>query len=309
MEQIRFEGRVAIVTGAGRGVGREHALMLASRGAAVVVNDIGFTATAGGASSTAPATGVVAEIEAAGGRAVASFDDVSTAAGCANLVAQALDTFGHLDIVISNAGTNRPMPFAEMTEADFDFLIRQHVHGSFHTVKAAWPHLVKKRRGRILLTTSGTGFFGLEGQVHYGAAKGAIFGMMRTLALEGAPHGIHVNAFWPSAFTRMVEVEGELKERMRRGMPATLTAPAALWLVHENCTLNGEVLHAGSGRVSRVLIAETRGHYSPEMTLETVAAHQSEILSEEGYCVFGSAIDSSLFQSRVVAEATAARQE
>src|SRR5690606_31390786 len=193
---------------------------------------------------------------------------------------------------------------AQMTADDFDFLMKQHVNGSFNAVKAVWPHMTNSCYGRIVLTTSGIGYFGFEGQLHYGAAKGAIHGMMRTLALEGAPLGIQVNAFWPSAFTRMVGGSGndELRERMQRNMPAQLAAPVAVWLTHENCPLTGESLHGGSGRASRVFVAETRGFYSPHLTLEDVAANQQEVLQEDGYFVFRSAIDSSTAQSRVVSD-------
>jgi NAD(P)-dependent dehydrogenase (short-subunit alcohol dehydrogenase family) len=303
--QLRFDGLVAIVTGAGRGVGRAHAELLAARGAAVVVNDIGFSAKDGvGEKSSGPADEVVATIKAAGGRAVASYDDASTAAGCEHMVALALQHFGGIDILIANAGTIDLKLIEELTEADFDHLMRQHVNGSFNAVKAVWPHFSQKKFGRIVLTTSGIGYFGFERQLSYGAAKGAIHGMMRTLALEGAPLNIAVNAFWPSAFTRMVggDANEALKERMQRNSPAHLAAPVAIWLAHEDCPLTGESLHGGSGRASRVFVAETRGYYQPNLTLEDVAANQQQVLQEEGYYVFRCAADSSIAQEKIVAE-------
>lgn len=300
---LRFDGRVAIVTGAGRGVGREHALLLAARGAAVVVNDIGYAATGGGDGSAEPAERVVDEIRAAGGRAAASSDDVSTAAGCGRMAVLALERFGRIDALICNAGTNRPQPLAEMTEEDFDFLLRQHVHGTFHSVRAVWPQMVQQGGGRLVLTTSGASYFGLDQQLHYCAAKGAVHGMIRALAIEGRAPGIVVNGFWPSAFTRMVEVGEELKARMQRTMPARLAAQVAVWLAHERCPLAGEVLHGGSGRASRVFVAETRGYCDAELSLESLTENCRQVVDEEGYMVFADALESSVAQTRIVAEA------
>jgi NAD(P)-dependent dehydrogenase (short-subunit alcohol dehydrogenase family) len=297
-----FKGRVAIITGAGRGIGREHALLLAVRGAAVVVNDVGFADTDGGVASAAVAQGVVDEILSRGGKAVAHVGDISTIDGAASLVATALEAFGGLDIVICNAGTNKPMPFAEMTLADFDFLMRQHVQGTFLTVKAAWPHLCQRRYGRIVLTTSGTGLFGLANQTHYASAKGATHGMMRTLAIEGAPFNIRVNGFWPSGLTRMISVGTELRQRMEKMMPAHLTAPVAAWLAHESCELSGEELHAGAGRVARVFLAETRGFYSETLTIEDVAENAAVFMGENDYRVYCDAAECSHAQSEVIAQ-------
>jgi NAD(P)-dependent dehydrogenase (short-subunit alcohol dehydrogenase family) len=296
--QLRFDGRVAVVTGAGRGVGRAHALLLASRGAAVVVNDVGFERIDGGARGSGPADEVVGEISASGGRAAANHEDIATAAGARRLVEQALDSFGRLDVAINNAGTNGPRPFGEMTEEEFDFMIRNHLSSSFHVAQAAWPRMAAAGYGRLVLTTSGAAFFGIPGMAHYCAAKGAVYGLMRSLALE-APAGVQVNGFWPSAATRMVG-EGELRERMERSMPPRLAAPVAVWLAHETCPLNGEVLHGGSGRASRVFVAETKGMVRRELSLEDIAERQDEMLREDGYLVFKTAMESSEAQTRIV---------
>ncbi|MET0380138.1 MAG: SDR family NAD(P)-dependent oxidoreductase [Spongiibacteraceae bacterium] len=302
--QLRFDGQVAIVTGAGRGVGRAHAELLAARGAAVVVNDIGFSPSGSGEKSSGPADEVVSAIKAAGGRAVASYDDASTAEGCQHMVELALEHFGGIHMLIANAGTIELKLFGDITEADFDFQMRQHVNGCFNATKAVWPHFAQNKYGRIVLTTSGIGYFGFEKQLSYGAAKGAIHGMMRTLALEGAPLNIAVNAFWPSAFTRMVggDANEELKARMQRNSPASLAAPVAVWLTHGDCPLTGEVLHGGSGRASRVFVAETRGYYQPGLTLEDVAENQQSVLQEDGYFVFRCAADSSVAQAKILEE-------
>lgn len=298
-EKLRFDGRVAVITGAGRGVGRAHALMLAERGCAVVVNDIGYGVPEGGATSAAPADEVVAEIVAKGGHAVANHDDAATAEGCARMVEQALDGFGGVDIVIPNAGTSQPVLFADMAFADFEFMMRTHLYSSFHVIKAAWPHLARARYGRIVMTTSGVGMFGSVRSVHYGTAKGAIYGMTRGLALEGEPDGIAVNAFWPSAFTRLVRGDDDLVARMVKAMPVDRATPVAAWLAHESCDVTGQLLHGGSGRASRVFVAETVGYHTADLTIEDVARNKQAIFAEDGYFVFKAAIDSSRQQTRL----------
>jgi NAD(P)-dependent dehydrogenase (short-subunit alcohol dehydrogenase family) len=300
MQQLRFDDKVAMVTGAGRGLGRAHALELARRGAAVVVNDIGFTEVEGGAPSGV-ANDVVAEIIAAGGRAAANTDDAATAGGCRRMVEQAMDSFGSIDIVIANAGTSQHVSFADMSADDFDFLMHTHLYSAFHAVKAAWPHMINKQYGRVVLTTSGVGMFGSKGSLHYGTAKGALYGMMRSLALEGEEHGIASNCYWPSAFTRMARGSEDLVSRMRAGMPVELSIPLAIWLSHESCKFNGEILHGGSGRVSRVFVAETLGYYNPAITVEDVASNLDPIMDMTEHFIWKAAIDSSEAQTRIVA--------
>ncbi len=299
-EQLRFDGRVAIVTGAGRGVGAAHARLLAARGAAVVVNDVGFARGDGGETSRAPADEVVRQILEAGGRAVANGEDVAAAAGAKRLVEQALDAFGGLHIVLNNAGVGHRAPLVEMSDDDFDFMMRNHVYTCLQTTKAAWPHLAAQRYGRVVMTSSGAAFFGIPNMSHYCAAKGAVYGLMRSAALEGAEVGVQVNGFWPSAYTRLVGSDPALAARMEASMPPELAAPPAVWLTHESCPLNGEVLHGGSGRASRVFMGETRGVVRRGLTLEDVAENQAELMSEDGYFVFKTAFESSETQTTLV---------
>lgn len=300
MGELRFDGRVAVVTGAGRGIGAAHARLLAARGAAVVVNDIGFAEPGGGARSGEPASDVVRQIVEAGGRAAANAEDVSTKAGAERLVAQALDSFGRIDIVLNNAGVHDRGPFAELAEDALEFMMRNHVYTCVQTTQAAWPHLARQGYGRVVMTTSGAAFFGIANSASYCAAKGAVYGLMRAVALEGLPLGIQVNGFWPSAFTRMVGSDPALAERMARTMPPDLAAPVAVWLAHEGCPLNGEVLHGGSGRASRVFLGETRGLIRPGLTLEDVAAGQDQVTGEDGYFVFKTAFESSETQTKLL---------
>lgn len=298
---VRFDGRVAVVTGAGRGIGRAHARLLAGRGAAVVVNDVGFVCAEGGDISSGPACDVVAEITASGGKAVANSDDVSSPTGAGRLVEQALDSFGgKLDIVINNAGIAKPVSFLDMTTDQFEFMLKVHLHGTFHVTKAAWPHMMEAGYGRVILTSSCAGMFGVANNAHYCAAKGAVYGMVRGLAIEGASLGIHVNGFCPSAYTRMVGGDSFLRERMEATMPADLVSPVAVWLAHERCSLSGEVLHGGSGRASRVLVAETRGYVDHNLTLEDMEQNEEAILDEAGYFVFRSGLESSQMQTALV---------
>jgi NAD(P)-dependent dehydrogenase (short-subunit alcohol dehydrogenase family) len=205
-----------------------------------------------------------------------------------------------LNAVINNAGTMGGIPFAKMTEAEFDFLVRNHLYTSFNVTKAAWEPLEKAGGGRIVMTTSGNGLFGLAGAAHYCAAKAGIYGLMRSLALEGAPLGIQVNAYWPSAFTRQIGGGGELRERMERTMPVEQSSPLAVWLAHPDCKLTGEVLHGGSGRVSRVFVAETPGVATAQLTLEDIGGNLVQAMSEDGYYVFKAAMDSSRAQTEIV---------
>jgi len=204
MSKIDFNGRVAIVTGAGGGLGRLHALALAERGARVVVNDLGGAVDGSGGSATA-AERVVEEIRARGGQAIASGASVTDAQAMQAMVQQALDTWGRVDVLVCNAGILRDKSFAKMDLADFRLVLDVHLMGAVHLVKAAWPHLVAQKYGRILMTTSSTGLYGNFGQSNYGAAKLALVGLMQTLALEGAKHDIRVNCLAPTAATRMTE--------------------------------------------------------------------------------------------------------
>ena len=201
---IRFDNRVAVVTGAGNGLGRSHALELARRGAKVVVNDLGGAVDGkGGATSAADA--VVNEIKQAGGTAVANYDSVADASGAANIIQTAVDAFGTIDVLINNAGILRDKSFAKMDLADFEHVVQVHLMGSVYCTKAAWPIMQAQNYGRVVMTTSASGIFGNFGQSNYGAAKTGVVGLMNVLRQEGAKNGIMVNTVAPIAATRMTE--------------------------------------------------------------------------------------------------------
>jgi len=277
-----FEGRVAVVTGAGRGIGRAYALLLADRDASVVVNDLGGSIEGVGADA-GPASTVVAEIVAAGGSAIADTNDVADTAGAQALVDAAVEQFGRLDILINNAGIVR---WAGFPEADADNLashLAVHVAGSFNTARAAWPHMVEHGYGRIVMTGS-TGMFGLPNNLSYATAKAAVIGLTRSLTSAGAKHGIKTNVIAPAAFTRMA---GSPAGEMETQMAPELVAPMVAFLAHEDCPVSGEIYAAGAGRFARIFIASTAGyvHSGAEPTMEDVAQHWATINDETGYSV------------------------
>jgi NAD(P)-dependent dehydrogenase (short-subunit alcohol dehydrogenase family) len=254
--QIDFEGRVAVVTGAGGGLGRSHALLLASRGAKVVVNDLGGGRDgSGGGSEMADA--VVQEIVDAGGEAVANYDGVHTWEGGEAIVQTALDAFGRIDVVINNAGILRDTSFAKLEEPQLDLVVKVHLYGAFHVTRAAWPHLREQGYGRIISTTSGSGLYGNFGQSNYSAAKLGLVGLTRTLAIEGAKYGIVANAIAPVAASRMTEdiMPPELLARLE----PQYVSPLVAYLASEACTDTGRVYSVGGGYMARVAILEGEG--------------------------------------------------
>ncbi len=287
MAEIGFEGKVAIVTGAGGGLGREHALLLASRGAQLVVNDLGGSVDGTGASA-GPAQKVVDEIEAAGGVAVADANSVASKEGGEAMVQTALDAFGRVDIVINNAGILRDKSFANMTDELWDAVLDVHLRGAMCVTRAAWPHLREQNYGRVVCTSSSAGIFGNFGQTNYGAAKMGLVGFTRALAQEGAKYNIKANAIAPVAKTRMTEdILGPLVDKLD---PA-LVAPVVAWLVHEDCPVSGDIFSVGGGRVARIFVAEGPGFFKKDLNVEDVRDNWEAVLLEEGYVIPRSAND------------------
>lgn len=288
MSEFTFDGRVAVVTGAGRGIGRAHARLLAARGAKVVVNDLGGSMEGEG-TDTGPAQKVVDEIRAAGGEAVADTNDVSTEAGGKAIVDGAVEHFGRIDILVNNAGIIR---WAGLPEVDLDNLERHlavHLIGSFNTLRAAWPHFVEQRYGRVVLTTS-SGVLGLDNNLSYAAAKGGTIGLARSAKLAGEPHNIKVNLIAPAAMTRMGGGSEEELAQPVEGqpyMPSDAVAPMVAYLAHESCPVNGEIYTAGAGRFARLFIASTEGytHDTGPASIEDVAGNWNAINDEKGYYV------------------------
>lgn len=266
MPEFRFDNRVAVVTGAGRGLGRAYSRLLASRGAKVVVNDTGAGLTGDGA-DTGPADQVVSEIRAAGGEAVACTESVATALGGQAIIRAALERYGRIDILIHNAGNVRPASLREMTYGDFDAVVDVHLRGAFHVVRPAFPVMCDAHYGRIILTSSIGGLYGNHGVANYAVAKAGVLGLSNVAALEGAADGVVCNVVVPSAVTRMAE---GLDLSGYPPMGADLVAPVVSWLAHESCSITGEMLIAIAGRVARVVVAENPGVYRPSWSIEEV---------------------------------------
>ncbi|SEH64594.1 NAD(P)-dependent dehydrogenase, short-chain alcohol dehydrogenase family [Mycolicibacterium rutilum] len=266
MGELRFDGRVAVVTGAGRGLGREYALLLAQRGATVVVNDAGGS-LAGSGSDAGPADAVVREIVSAGGKAVANTDSVATPDGGRAIVDTALDRYGRIDILVHNAGIVRRAPLRDMSYDDFEAVLDVHLRGAFHVVRPAFPLMCDAGYGRIVLTSSIGGLYGNHDVANYAVAKAGVLGLSNVAAMEGAAHGVVSNVIVPAAVTRMAE---GLDTSAYPPMGADLVAPAVGWLAHESCSVTGEVLIALAGRIARAVVAETPGVYRPSWSVEQV---------------------------------------
>ena len=274
---IRFDDRVAIVTGAGAGLGRSHAMLLASRGAKVVVNDPGG-AVDGRGGQHAVADKVVDEIKAAGGEAVASYDSVADMASAQRIVDTAVNTWGRCDILVNNAGILRDKAFVNMTIDDFEFTVQVHFMGTVYCTKAAWPIMRKQQYGRIVVTTSGSGTVGNFGQSNYGAAKMAVNGLINVLRLEGAKYNVLCNAISPSARTRMTE--DLIPPHIAVFMKPELVSPAVAWLCSEECDASGEIIAATAGNYARVQYFQTAGvQFDPDepVTVEMVAEKIGQI--------------------------------
>lgn len=270
---MRFDERVAVVTGAGRGLGRAYALLLAARGAKVVVNDVGG-GIPGGDSDIGVAAAVAAEIVAAGGQAVANADSVATPDGGRTIVDTALGTYGRIDALVHNAGNVRYAPLTEMSYEDFDSVLDVHLRGAFHVVRAAFPVMREAGYGRVVLTSSIGGLYGNRNVANYAVAKAGVIGLSNVVALEGAEFGVRSNVIVPAAVTRLAD---GIDTSKYPPMEPELVAPAVGWLAHESCSVSGEMLVALAGRVARAYIAETPGVYQPEWSIEDVGARIDEI--------------------------------
>lgn len=274
---IRFDGKVAVITGAGQGLGREHALTLAARGARVVVNDLGVSLDGEGRSHAA-ADAVVDEIRAAGGEAVASHDSVAEPDAASRIVAAAVDAFGGVDIVVNNAGILRDKSFRKMPLEDFEAVLRIHLLGSVYVTKAAFGHMCDKGWGRIVLTTSAAGLYGNFGQTNYATAKMGLVGFMNALKEEGKKHDVLVNTIAPVAFTRMTDTI--LPKDAAALIRPEFVSAAVAYLCSDACTATGDIIEAGAGYYARARMVEGKGHrfgVSGAVTPEMVAEHYDEI--------------------------------
>ncbi|OBG69197.1 SDR family NAD(P)-dependent oxidoreductase [Mycobacterium sp. E3305] len=297
---LRFDGQVAVITGAGAGLGRQYALLLASRGARVVVNDIGGSVTGDG-SNAAVAGAVVDEICRLGGEAAADSNSVTSPEGAEAIIDTALRTWGRVDILINNAGIVGDAPFEDMTADRLRPLLDVHLNGAFYVTRPAWRAMRERRYGRVLNTCSAAGILGAERMSNYGAAKTGLIGFTRVLAAEGAERGIKVNAIAPIAYTRMLThsldgagqqddpasqaVMNDLVGQYLQKLDPAQVAPVAAFLTHRDCPVSGEIYTVGAGHVGRFFIGRTRGFYDPGLSIEGVRDHFDEIRDEAGYTV------------------------
>ncbi|HEX5366226.1 MAG TPA: SDR family oxidoreductase [Acidimicrobiales bacterium] len=275
MADIGFDGQVAIVTGAGNGLGRSHALQLAERGARVVVNDLGGSVDGTG-SDAGPAQQVAEEIRSKGGEAVADTSSVATQEGGKAIVQTAIDAFGRVDVVVNNAGILRDKSFHNLTPELLDAVLKVHLYGAFWVTQPAWALMREQNYGRVVSTSSAAGLFGNFGQANYGAAKMGIVGFTKVLAQEGRKHNINANVIAPGAKTRMTaDLLGPVADKLD---PAAVS-PVVVYLASRDCDVTGQILSVGGGRVSRIVIAEPPGFYSPSLTPEQVRDNWGTISS------------------------------
>jgi NAD(P)-dependent dehydrogenase (short-subunit alcohol dehydrogenase family) len=303
---MRFDDQVAVITGAGGGLGKQYALLLASRGARVVVNDTGGSVTGAGGNTDA-ATTTAEEIRRLGGEAISDTHSVSSPEGGQAIIDTARQAWGRVDIVINNAGIVRDAPFENVTPDRLEPLLDVHLRGAFHVTRPAWKAMREQHYGRILNTCSAAGLLGAERMSNYGAAKTGLVGLTRVLAAEGADRNIKVNAIAPIAYTRMLahSVDGaphqddaaaqaildDLVAQYLQKLDPALVAPVAAFLTHRDCPVSGEIYTVGAGHVARFFIGRTKGFFSPELSIEHVRDHLDEIRDEAGYSVPGGPAD------------------
>ncbi|MCG8588992.1 MAG: SDR family oxidoreductase [Proteobacteria bacterium] len=290
MSEIRFDNRVAIVTGAGGGLGREHALLLASRGAKVVVNDLGGAADGTGSGSSA-ADAVVKEINEAGGTAVANYDSVATPEGGEGVVQTAIDNFGQVDIVINNAGILRDRSFVKLTPPELEIVLDVHLKGGFYVSQPAFRHMKEKNYGRLIFTASAAGIFGNFGQTNYGAAKMGLCGLSHVLAVEGAKYNIKSNVIAPIAKTRLTE---NLLGPAADALDPACVAPLVAYLCSEQCEATHEIYSVGGGRFARIFVGLAPGWTKGKAAvpaIEEIAANFDQIRNPEGYTIPNSIAD------------------
>jgi NAD(P)-dependent dehydrogenase (short-subunit alcohol dehydrogenase family) len=281
-QQLRFDDRVAVVTGAGRGLGCAYAQLLASRGAKVVVNDSGGSLSGDGADA-GPAEHVANEITAAGGEAVACTESVVTRDGADAIIETALDHYGRIDVLIHNAGNVRRGSLKEMSYEDFDAVLDVHLRGAFNVVRRAFPAMCAAGYGRIVLTSSIGGLYGNHDVANYAAAKAGVIGLSNVAAIEGAADGVTSNVIVPAAVTRMAD---GIDTSAYPPMGPELVAPVVGWLAHESCSVSGELFIALAGRVARAVIAESPGVCRPSWTIEDVGQHLDAIRNIDAPLVF-----------------------
>jgi NAD(P)-dependent dehydrogenase (short-subunit alcohol dehydrogenase family) len=282
MSDLRFDDRVAVITGGGRGLGRAYALLLAAQGAKVVVNDSGGSISGDGADAT-PADEVVGEITACGGEAVASNASVATPAGGKSIIDTTLERYGRIDIIVHNAGNVRRGSLQEMSYDDFEAVVDVHLRGAFHILRPAFPLMCKAGYGRIVLTSSIGGLYGNDEVANYAVAKAGVIGLSNVAAIEGAAHGVKSNVIVPAAVTRMAE---GIDTAAYPPMGPDLVAPVVGWLAHQSCSVTGEILVALAGRVARAVVAETPGVYRPSWSIAEVGEHIAAIRDASAPVVF-----------------------
>jgi len=296
---IQFADQVAVVTGAGRGLGRLYALELARRGAAVVVNDVGGSMHGQGFDPTV-ADGVVREIQEKGGRAVASHDTVATVEGGARIVQSAIETFGRLDVVVSNAGIFHTGEFENLTPEEWESMLNVHLHGAFYLSQPAYRVMKTQGHGRFVFISSSAGLFGQPNSAHYAAAKSGVLGLSNVIAIEGAPHGIAANCVLPFGYSRMVtETVGD-RDQFQGELPfldaiePELVVPIVVFLASRSCNVTHHCFSACAGRFSRVFVGQARGWVAPHrdnLSADDIAAHWAEVTAQEPYSVPDSIFD------------------